>query len=480
MSHQPRIDLREQARNLHRAGNSLGMIVKALGVPKTTVHRWVTSQDGSGVPPPTPLIIPSIPDRPPPGSQFVPAAGIVPSGALTNPSHNQVPIPSDAAWQMPDIYINSTPRSPQPTMIIPYPVEQSQPDSIDQVMLDLFRAKGYEMIKQQYQPPPQIQYQSPPAIIPGLENPLLSDTGLRDHEDKMKKLEADFESLGKKLEKQKQEREEESKQLEALRENFNQFWKKLESKQSETETAKDNTGSTVVDGQNDSKNDPSRLHADNTRGVVVTVPPASQPPPVGAVDTVRPNIPLDLPHKPPLLSTPPPVAQVKVEDIKPEFPQDVESKKQNSVGNGTVLGQLPPSDTSTNNVDKSFTPPLSTQKDEDQKSNGASTEQSNGPGIFQPAPVKPDDTFPQMQPRVSHNLRNQVLTALAIVGIGVAALYIYDPKVRQWIFSQYVRLFHKASPQGTSNGTFTQPQEIANAYTQGYARVNDPNGVAFF
>lgn len=240
------------------------------------------------------------------------------------------------------------------------------------------------------------------------------------------------------------------------------------------------TGSTVVDEQNDSKNDPSGLQADNTKGVVVTVPPTPPPSLVGAVDTVRPNIPLDLPHKPPLLSTPPPVAQVKVEDIKPEFPQGVESEKQNSVGNGTIPGQLPPSDTSTNNVDKSFTPPPSTQKDEDQKSNGASTEQSNGLHIFQLAPVKSDDTFPQMQPGVNHNLRNGVLIALAIVGIGVAALYIYDPNVRQWIFSRYVRLFHKASPQGTSNHTFTQPQEIADAYTQGYARVNDPHGVALF
>ena len=468
MSHQPRIDVREQARNLHRAGNSLGMIAKALGVPKTTIHRWVTSQDGSGDPPPTPLIIPSMPDRrPAPGSQFVPAAGIVPSSALTHHSRNQVLNPLGADWQMPDAYVSPVAPSSLSTLIIPYPVEQPQPDSMNQVMLDLIRAKGLAMINQQHQPPAQIQPQSPPAIIPDPESPILPGTKSRDNEDMMKKFKADLESIGEKLEKQAQERQEEKwKRLNALQAGLDQFWKRLEPKQSELETKEEKTGSTVADGQNDSKKDPSGLPADNTKGVVVTVPLIPPPPPVGAMDTPRANIPLDLPLKPPLVSTQPPVAPVIVEDIKPEFPQDVDSNKQNSAGNCTVPGQLPLSSTS--------------PKDEDQKSNGASSDQSNGLRIFQSAPVKPEDTFLQMQPRVSHDLRNKVLTCLAVVGIGVAALYIYDPKVRQWVFSQYVRLFHKASPQPTSNGTFTQPQEIANAPTQGYARVNDPNGVAFF
>ena len=115
-------------------------------------------------------------------------------------------------------------------------------------------------------------------------------------------------------------------------------------------------------------------------------------------------------------------------------------------------------------------------KVEDKKSNGAPNDQSNVQGII----VNPEDTFLKSQPSVNHNLRNQALTFAALVGVGVVALYVLKPEVRQWMSSQYVRIFHKASPQSTSGGTFTQPEQNSNASTQGYARVNDPNGVAFF
>jgi len=124
-------------------------------------------------------------------------------------------------------------------------------------------------------------------------------------------------------------------------------------------------------------------------------------------------------------------------------------------------------------------PPASPNREgEGQKSNGAPTDQSSVQG-FQAAPLKPEDTFLKA-PNVNHNLRNQALTALVMVGIGVAALYVFNPQVRQWVLSQYIRIFHKAPPQSTSDGTFIQPQQNSNAFTHGYARVNDPNGVAFF
>ena len=169
MSHQPRIDLREQARNLYLAGNSLGMIVKALGVPKTTVHRWVTSQDGPRAPPPTRpgIFIPPSPDvgRHAPGGHFVPAARTVPSVAPTYHSPNQASNPFGiAAWQMPGV--NSIMPSPPSTLIVP------PPDSMQQVMLDLIRAKGYAIINQQHQPQTQQnQPQPPPAIAPQPETP---------------------------------------------------------------------------------------------------------------------------------------------------------------------------------------------------------------------------------------------------------------------------------------------------------------------
>jgi hypothetical protein len=125
-------------------------------------------------------------------------------------------------------------------------------------------------------------------------------------------------------------------------------------------------------------------------------------------------------------------------------------------------------------------PPPTSPKGEDQKSNGRPADQSSVQGIFQAAPAKPEVTLLKSQPSVNHNLRNQALTGLVVVGIGIAALYIFNPQVRQWVFSQYVRIFHRASPQSTSDGTSTQPQQNSNASRHGYARVNDPNGVAFF
>jgi hypothetical protein len=173
--------------------------------------------------------------------------------------------------------------------------------------------------------------------------------------------------------------------------------------------------------------------------------------------------------------------------------------EQNSTGNRTITvqGQFPaidqfqtvnppglplapsdgktPSDPHTNHMDAPSAPPPP-PKVEDKKSNGAPNDQPNVQGII----VTPEDTPLKSQPSVNHNLRNQALTALVVVGIGIAALYIFNPQVRQWVFSQYVRIFHKASPQSTSDGTSTQPQQNSNASTHGYARVNDPNGVAFF
>ena len=173
--------------------------------------------------------------------------------------------------------------------------------------------------------------------------------------------------------------------------------------------------------------------------------------------------------------------------------------EQNSTGNRTITvqGQFPaidqlqivnppglplvpsdgktPSDPHTNHMDAPSAPPPP-PKVEDKKSNGAPNDQPNVQGII----VTPEDTPLKSQPSVNHNLRNQALTALVVVGIGIAALYIFNPQVRQWVFSQYVRIFHKASPQSTSDGTSTQPQQNSNASTQGYARVNDRNGVAFF
>ncbi|MGD0422611.1 MAG: hypothetical protein ABSA92_04045 [Candidatus Bathyarchaeia archaeon] len=68
-------------------------------------------------------------------------------------------------------------------------------------------------------------------------------------------------------------------------------------------------------------------------------------------------------------------------------------------------------------------------------------DQSNVQGII----VNPEGTFLKSQPTVNHNLRNQALTFAVVVGLGVAALYVPKPEVRQWVFPQYVRIFHKAS-----------------------------------
>jgi len=173
--------------------------------------------------------------------------------------------------------------------------------------------------------------------------------------------------------------------------------------------------------------------------------------------------------------------------------------QQNSTGNRTVTvqGQFPaidqfqtvnqpglplvpsdgktPSDPQPSHMDAPSVPPPP-PKVEDKKSNGVPTDQSNVQGII----VNSEGTFLKSQPSVNHNLRNQALTFAAVVGVGVVALYVLKPEVRQWMSSQYVRVFHKASPQSTSDGTFTQPEQNSNASTQGYARVNDPNGVAFF
>ncbi len=134
-----------------------------------------------------------------------------------------------------------------------------------------------------------------------------------------------------------------------------------------------------------------------------------------------------------------------------------------------------PSNPHTNHMDAPPAPPPP-PKVEDKKSNGAPNDQPNVQGII----VNPEDTSLKSQPSVNHNLRNQALTFAAIVGIGVGALYVLKPEVRQWVSSHCDRIFHKASPQSASDGTFTQPQQNSNASTQGYARVNDPNGVAIF
>jgi uncharacterized protein HemX len=118
-------------------------------------------------------------------------------------------------------------------------------------------------------------------------------------------------------------------------------------------------------------------------------------------------------------------------------------------------------------------------KSEDQQCNGTSTNQSGVQGLIKldrvtEGPVKPEATFLKAQPNGNHNLI--VLTALVIVaGVGIA-IYVFNPQVRQWIFSHYIRLFHKATPQVTPSGMFMGlPQQ-----TSSYARVNDTNGVAFF
>ena len=127
-------------------------------------------------------------------------------------------------------------------------------------------------------------------------------------------------------------------------------------------------------------------------------------------------------------------------------------------------------------------PPPSTSKGEDQQSNGASAGKSSVQGIIQSggsrgAPVTPEVTFLKAQPNVN---RNRAIAALVIAGVGFAALYVFNPQVRQWVFTQYVRIFRRATPQSASNETLTQPQETSYASAQDYARVNDPNGVAFF
>ena len=149
----------------------------------------------------------------------------------------------------------------------------------------------------------------------------------------------------------------------------------------------------------------------------------------------------------------------------PRLPSAYREADPSVISQGSESGFTDSSKPSMTTAPSTPPPPPASPNGQGQKSNGA--------------PLKPEGTFLKA-PSVNHNLRNQALTALVIVGIGVAALYIFNPQVRQWVFSQYVRIFHKASSQFTSDGTFIQPQQNSNAFTQGYARVNDPNGVAFF
>jgi hypothetical protein len=378
-------------------------------------------------------------------------------------------------------------------------------------MLDLFRAKGLAMINQQYAPQTQqCRPQLPPATIGPPAETTPTNAKSHDSEDWMNKMHAQLESFGRTLEKQVRDREEEkSKRLKELQSKFDQFWKRLESKDAEPENTKKETDSTVTQGQIDSKNDPSGSPVYNNKGPVVnegTAPP-NPTPPAGALNTTVANIQPNPTPKSPLTFPQPPIPPLIAEGTKPEFPQYVDSNRQNPesserqtpdnkenlTGNRTIKnqGQLPagarapiiagnnppvlsiggknPSDTLTGYTDElSIAPPLAS-KGEDQQSNGTSTDQSSiqSRGIKE-GPV----TFLKAQPSVNHNVR--LLTALVIVGVGIAALYVFNPQVRQWIFSHYTHIFRKASPQSTPDKMFTQQ------LTSGYARTNDPNGVAFF
>jgi hypothetical protein len=55
------------------------------------------------------------------------------------------------------------------------------------------------------------------------------------------------------------------------------------------------------------------------------------------------------------------------------------------------------------------------------------------------------------------------------------AVYVFNPHARQWIFSHYLTLFHRETPQTTRNRTSARLQQNLD-----YAPVNDPNGIAFF
>jgi hypothetical protein len=131
------------------------------------------------------------------------------------------------------------------------------------------------------------------------------------------------------------------------------------------------------------------------------------------------------------------------------------------------------------NVTPAHIRPLSSSNNEDQKSNESLTDKSNiQETTFSCGPKDelgtPEITFQKAQAGPNRNL---VGAAVVIVGLGVAALYLFNPQARQWIFKQYVRIFGKASPASTSDEESIQ---VSYASARGYARVNDPHSVALF
>ena len=123
--------------------------------------------------------------------------------------------------------------SPTQTIIVPYPVDEPR-DSVWQVMLDLFRAKGLAHIDRQYQT--QQQSQAEQRAISEPEESTVLDTKPHDDEEWKNKMIAQVEIIGKKLEKQKQEREEErSKTFKGIQVRIDQLRRRLQSKQAELE-----------------------------------------------------------------------------------------------------------------------------------------------------------------------------------------------------------------------------------------------------
>jgi hypothetical protein len=331
---------------------------------------------------------------------------------------------------------------------------------MQQVMLDLIRAEGYAMINQQHQPQTQQnQPQPPPAIAPQPETP--PDAKSHDEEDRRNKMKAEVDSIGRELEKQAQEKEEEElKRLKTLQEDFDQFWKRLESKQSDQETTKEKTGSTQL--QKDSKNDPPGLPADNNMGVVVTqvtAPPTPSPPPVtgGEATYVSPA-----PASPPQYTgtqNQPPKSPPVAPDVIGQNPRQ---KPPTNPTGGYVMGQLPDGATQSPVIITKKTLPMYPGSGQDETS-------LKGSEISAPPFISPQ------QPRgvesgksiggVSANTGTDLWDYWWVPVLGAGGILL-----GWWAY-------RKVKGKQSAQAHQTQP---SSTNADGYARVNEPNGTALF
>ena len=335
---------------------------------------------------------------------------------------------------------------------------------MQQVMLDLMRAKGYAIINQQHQPQTQQnQPQPPPAMTPDPERETPPDAKSHDEEDWWNKVEAEVDSIGRTLKKQAQEKEEERlKRLKALQEDFDQFWKRLESKQSDQETTKEKTGSTQR--QNDSKNDPLDLPADNNTDVVVTAPPASSPPPViGGEGT----------YVPPATASPPPYTDTPTQPLKssPGAPdvigQNPGQKPPNNPTSGYVMGQLP---------DGATQSPVIIAKGTLHRYPGS----GQGDTSLKDSEISAPPFIPPQQPHVPEVASGESIDLRGVSANTGTDLWDYwwvpvlgagGILLGRWVYRKLLKGNQSAQKHQT------QPPST-NA--DGYSRVNDPNGTALF